>query len=140
MFHGVPKKDVYYSGGGSRPFIGNTTVYEYQLDTWSEDNPNAKFPILLQDPIGNHPNNYESSFWVQSGAYCRLKNLVVGYTLPRKWTNKATIERVRFYVTMQNLFTIRGDNFYKGFDPETSAGASCYPLNKSFLFGLNLDF
>ena len=140
MFHGVPKKDVYYSGGGSRPFIGNTTVYEYQLDTWSEDNPNAKFPILLQDPNGNHPNNYESSFWVQSGAYCRLKNLVVGYTLPRKWTNKATIERVRFYVTMQNLFTIRGDNFYIVFDPETSAGASCYPLNKSFLFGLNLDF
>ena len=95
---------------------------------------------VIGNPNGNHPNNYESSLWVQSGAYCRLKNLVVGYTLPRKWTNKATIERVRFYVTMQNLFTIRGDNFYKGFDPETSAGASCYPLNKSFLFGLNLDF
>lgn len=140
MFHGVPKKDVYYSGGGSRPFVGNTTVYEYQLDTWSEDNPNAKFPILLQDPNGSHPNNFESSFWVQSGAYCRLKNLVIGYTLPRKWTNKAAIDRLRFYVTMQNLFTIRGNNFYEGFDPETSAGASCYPLNKSFIFGVNLEF
>lgn len=140
MFHGVPKKDVFYSGGGSRPFVGNTTVYEYQLDTWSEDNPNAKFPILLQDPNGSLDNNTISSFWVQSGAYCRLKNLVIGYTLPRKWTRKATIERIRFYATMQNLFTIRGNNFYQGFDPETSAGASCYPLNKTFLFGINLDF
>lgn len=140
MFHGVPKRDVFYSGGGSRPFVGNTTVYDYQLDTWSEENPNAKFPILLQDPNGSHPNNMISSFWVQSGAFCRLKNLVIGYTLPRKWTRQAAIERVRFYTTMQNLFTIRGNNFYKGFDPETSAGSSCYPLNKTFIFGLNLEF
>lgn len=140
MFHGVPKKDVFYSGGGSRPFVGNTTVYDYQLDTWSEDNPNAKFPILLQDPNGSHPNNTISSFWIQSGAYCRLKNLVIGYTFPRKWTRKAAVERLRIYTTMQNLFTIRGNNFYEGFDPETSAGASCYPLNKTFIFGLNLEF
>ena len=140
MFHGVPKKDVFYSGGGSRPFVGNTTVYEYQLDTWTPENPNAKFPILLQDPNGSLENNKISSFWIQSGAYCRLKNLVIGYTLPRQWTRKAAIDRIRFYVTMQNLFTIRGNNFYKGFDPETTAGSSCYPLNKTFLFGINLDF
>lgn len=142
FFQGVGKKDVYYSGSGAKPFIGNGTIYEYQLDTWTEDNPNAKFPLLLQDPNGNLANNMLSSHWVQSGAYCRLKNLVIGYTLPRKLTRKAMIERVRIYASGQNLFTIRGDNFYKGFDPEASigSGVSCYPLNKTYLIGLNLEF
>ncbi len=140
MLQGVGQKDVYYSDGGSRALVGNATLYEYQLDTWSEENPNGKFPLLLQDPNGDSQNNLFSTFWLQSGAYCRLKNLTIGYTLPKKWTKVAEIERVRFYASAQNLFTIRGDNFYQGFDPETSAGASCYPLNKTFLFGVNLEF
>lgn len=140
QFQGVGQRNVYYSGGGAKALVGNATLYEHQLDAWSEDNPNATFPRLHNDPNGSHYNNIFSTFWIQSGAYCRLKNLVVGYTLPRKWTRKATIERVRFYATAQNLFTIRGDNFYKGFDPETSAGSSCYPINKTFLFGVNLEF
>lgn len=140
MLQGVGQKDVYYSGGGAKALVGNSTLYEYQLDAWSEENTNAKFPLLLQDPNGNHQNNFFSTFWLQSGAYCRLKNITLGYTLPQKWTRAAQVERVRFYASAQNLFTIRGDNFYQGFDPETSAGASCYPLNKTFLFGVNLEF
>ena len=140
MLHGVGQKDIYYSGGGSRALLGNATLYKYQLDTWSEENPNGKFPLLLQDPNGNHQNNFFSTFWLQSAAYCRLKNVTLGYTLPKKWTHAAALERVRFYASAQNLFTIRGNNFYQGFDPETSAGASCYPLNKTFLFGVNLEF
>ncbi len=65
---------------------------------------------------------------------------MLGYTLPQKWTRKAFIERVRVYASGQNLFTIRGSNFYKGFDPESSAGASCYPLNRTYLVGLQIDF
>ena len=65
---------------------------------------------------------------------------MLGYTLPRKWTRAAFIERVRVYASAQNLFTIKGSDFYKGFDPEQSGGATCYPLNKSFLVGLQLDF
>ena len=82
-----------------------------------------------------------SSFWVKSGAYCRLKNIVIGYTLPSKWVQKATLSKVRIYASAQNLFTIK-NNFYEGFDPENSigSGVSCYPLNKTFLFGLNVEF
>ena len=69
-----------YTGAGARPFLGNGTVYEYQLDTWSEDNRDAKFPLLLVDNSGGLNNNIASSLWVQSGAYCRLKNIVLGYT------------------------------------------------------------
>ena len=140
FFQGVAKRDVLYTGAGARPLLGNMTIYTHQLDTWTPDNQDATFPLLLVDNSGGLANNMASSFWVQSGAYCRLKNLVVGYTIPKKITRKATIENLRVYATAQNLFTIRGDNFYKGFDPESSAGASCYPLNKTFLFGLQLEF
>ncbi len=137
MFHGVGQKQVYYTGGGSRPLVGNATIYKYQLDTWTPENPNAQYPLLMQDAA---QNDLFSTFWLKSAAYCRLKNLTIGYTLPYKWTHAAAIERVRFYASAQNLFTIRANNFYKGFDPETTAGASCYPLNKTFLFGVNLEF
>ncbi|HIR38469.1 MAG TPA: TonB-dependent receptor [Candidatus Limisoma gallistercoris] len=140
FFQGVGKKDVYYSGGGARPLSGNSTIYEHQFDWWSEDNRDAKYPILLQDPTGANQNNIISSFWVKSGAYCRLKNVVVGYTLPKEWVEKAMLSKVRIYASAQNALTIR-NNFYKGFDPEiSSGGASMYPLNMSFLFGLNVEF
>lgn len=140
LIQGVGKNDVYYSGGGAKPLVGNATIYEHQLDTWTPENTDAQYPLLLQDPNGSLSNNLFSSFWVKSGAYARLKNVTVGYTLPRKWTRKATIERVRFYLSCQNLLTIRGSKFYDGFDPETSAGASCYPINRTYLFGVNLEF
>ena len=82
-----------------------------------------------------------SSFWVKSGAYCRLKNIVIGYTLPSAITKPAHISKVRFYASAQNLLTLKS-NFYEGFDPESSvsSGASLYPLNKTFVFGLNVEF
>ena len=140
FFQGVGKRDVAYTGGGARALLGNSTIYEHQLDAWSEDNTDARYPLLINDVGGNSPNNLFSSFWLKSGAFCRLKNLTVGYTLPAKWTRKAYIERCRIYFSGQNLFTIRADDFYKGFDPESSKGAKCYPLNRSYLVGLQLDF
>lgn len=140
FFQGVGKKDIAYTGGGARPLYGNSTIYEHQLDTWTPENPNAKYPLLINDINASSQNNLFSSFWVKSAAYCRLKNLVLGYTIPQNLTRKAQIERVRIYATAQNLFTIRGDSFYKGFDPETTAGSSCYPINKTYLVGLQVEF
>lgn len=141
FFQGVGKRDIYYAGAGARALTGNYTIYKYQMDYWTEDNRNAKFPILLEDPNNSNPNNMVSSFWVKSGAYCRLKNLVIGYTLPAKLLNRVHLSKVRVYASAQNLFTIK-DNFYEGFDPENKvgSGASCYPLNKTFIFGLNVEF
>lgn len=140
FFQGVGKKDVAYTGGGARALLGNATMYRYQLDTWTPENRDAKFPLLLEDNTGGSANNLFSSHWIQSGAYCRLKNVVLGYTFPAKWTRKAMIQKLRVYATAQNLFTINPNNFYEGFDPEQSGGATCYPLNKTFLFGINLEF
>ena len=141
FFQGIGKKDVLYTGAGARALCGNMTIFRHQMDYWSEDNRNATFPILTVDSSGSGSNNLVSSFWVQSGAYCRLKNLVVGYTLPRKLTQKFFVSKLRLYATAQNLLTIK-NNFYDGFDPENaiSSGSSCYPLNKTYLFGMNIEF
>lgn len=140
FFQGVGKKDVIYTGAGARPLLGNGTIYKHQLDSWTPENPNAKYPLLINDVAASSSNNLFSSFWVKSGAYCRVKNITLGYTIPRKWTRKAFIERVRIYGTLNNIWTIKGSDFYKGFDPEQSGGATCYPLNKSYIVGLQLDF
>lgn len=102
-------------------------------------NPDAEYPLLLVDAGSTNMNNIVSSFWIKSGAYLRLKNLTVGYTLPKKWTNRVSIDNLRLYFTASNLFTINSG--YKGYDPETGVtSGAMYPVMKTFNFGINLDF
>lgn len=139
FFQGIGKKDIFYSGPGARPLYGGCTLYKNQLDYWTEDNRNAEFPLLLIDTTGANSNNIVSSYWVKSGAYLRLKNLVVGYTLPKSWTKKMTLDNIRFYVNCQNLFTI--SDCLKGYDPENSiSNGNYYPIMRTFNFGINVDF
>ena len=139
FFQGVGKRDLYYSGAGARPLVQNSTIFKSQLDTWSPENPDAEYPLLLVDAGSTNMNNIVSSFWIKSGAYLRLKNLTVGYTLPKKWTNRVSIDNLRLYFTASNLFTINSG--YKGYDPETGVtSGAMYPVMKTFNFGINLDF
>ena len=136
FFQGVGKKDIMYYGSMARPFYVGASILKSQLDNWSEENRDAEFPLLLiEGSGGSNPNNLPSTFWVKSGAYFRLKNIVVGYTMPKK----SYIENLRFYVSVQNLFTV--SNAYKGYDPENSVTAgNFYPVMKTFTFGINLTF
>ena len=106
----------------------------------------------------NSPNCTENDYYMQNAAYLRLKNLTVDYTLPAKLTQKAKIEKIRFYVSMENLWTWSPIYKYtKMFDPEgiypgdsdfdsqvlgqNGAGdGSGYPMLKTFTFGVNLTF
>lgn len=137
FLQGVGKKDIYFEGNGARPFYVGRTIYRNQLNAWSEDNRNAEFPLLLIDGSGSNMNNIPSSFWVRSGAYMRLKNVTVGYTLPKKFLNKTKIENLRFYISGQNLFTIC--NAYDGYDPESKIN-SFYPVMQVYTFGVDLRF
>lgn len=141
FFQGVGKRDVIYTGYGSRPFVVGRSAFEYQMDAWSEDNTGAQYPRLMIDGGNNLNNNKVSDFWVKSAAYLRLKNIVVGYTLPKNISTKAGMQNVRLYVSGQNLFTA-SSSFYKGFDPEVGVehGGSFYPLMKTFTFGLSVNF
>ena len=68
----------------------------------------------------------------------RIKNVTLGYTIPKLWMNRANISSARFYVSAQNLYTFTK---YKGFDPEIGAGGidnSVYPVTRTFTIGVNL--
>ena len=106
----------------------------------------------------NSPNVIENDYYLQNAAYLRLKNLTVDYTLPANLTQKAKIDKIRFYVSMENLLTF--SPIFKNtdmFDPEgiypgdsdfdtvlygqNGAGdGSGYPMLKTFTFGVNLTF
>ena len=139
FFQGVGKSDNYISGMGAQPFYSGQfqgTMYEYQKNFWSPSNLNAAYPRLTI----NSDNNYKpSSFWIKPGAYLRLKNAVLGYTLSNALTSKIKIASVRFYVAGENLFT--WDKFYPGFDPEIANNSGqFYPIMKTFSFGMNVKF
>lgn len=138
FFQGVGKRDIYASGYNVRPLSVGRSIMESQFDTWTEENRNAKYPLLvIEQTSGSNPNNLPSSFWIKSGAYMRLKNLVVGYTLPRNIISKVGLSNLRFYLSGQNIFTIQ--NAYPGYDPESTPG-SYYPLMRIYTFGIDLRF
>lgn len=139
FFQGVGKRDNYLSGMGTRAFYAPAfegTMYEHQKDFWTEDNPGASYPRLTLDSS----NNYQtSSFWIKSGAYLRLKNITIGYTIPRKFTKKFGVKSLRMYASAQNLFTL--DSFFEGFDPEIpNNSGSFYPIMKTYSLGISLNF
>lgn len=102
-----------------------------------------------------HALNYSeyglvTSEFVEDASYLRLQTLTVGYTLPKNWTKKAGIEKVRFYFTGSNLFCLTG---YSGLDPDVSTNMdgidgfpvpnydyNAYPKTRSYTFGLNVSF
>ncbi|OQA48817.1 MAG: TonB dependent receptor [Bacteroidetes bacterium ADurb.Bin302] len=99
----------------------------------------AQYDGNIPNPYGNSNNNSTSSRFIEDGSYLRLKNVTLGYTLPKRITQKAKINRVRFYVTANNLLTLTK---YSGYDPEVGGGVDYgnYPQSRTFMFGLNLDF
>lgn len=99
-----------------------------------QENLNAQYPRLTNTTKNN--NYATSDFWMFNGRYFRLKNITLGYTLPSVLTKKAHIQKVRFYVSASDLFSI--DNYPRGWDPEM--GSTAYPITTSLLAGLNLTF
>lgn len=102
---------------------------------WTPDNLNAKYPRLT---IGtNENNNQTSTFWMVNGRYMRLKNLEIGYTLPKRIASKIAMQNLRVYVSGVNLFTISP---FKLWDPDLQTGATNYPNNRIINIGLTIGF
>lgn len=132
FFQGVGKRD--FSVGGNY-FWGLTSEWDvpmaYHTDYWTPNNPNAYYPRLR---FGGG-NTQTQTKYLQNAAYARLKQLTLGYTLPATVLERAKINRLRVFVTGQNLFTIT--NMHEAFDPEL-LGAQSYPLSKTWSLGLQL--
>ena len=91
----------------------------------------------------SNKNHQVQTRYLQDASYIRLKNLQIGYTLPKQWINKLHINRCRVYVSGDNLWT--GTSLASMFDPETLAAGDwgsgkTYPLSKVISFGLNVNF
>ena len=80
-----------------------------------------------------------SDYWLEDASYLRLKNVQLGYSLPKKWLNPCKLEHVRVYVSADNLLTF--SNYFGAYDPEvrTSSG-DAYPQVKTVIFGLTATF
>ena len=89
--------------------------------------------------------NTINSYFVEDGSFLRCNDITIGYTLPKKWIQKAGLSKLRVYASASNLFIITG---YSGYDPEVdiqsgltpSMDYNRYPRNRAFTFGVNLSF
>ena len=139
--------------GGHKRLIGSYMAYAFynggqiqrwQADNcWTEETPNkwAEYP-RIETLNMNNTNLQVSDYWVRNASFLRMKNLQVGYTLPKNVVNKIGIENLHVFISGQNLLTF--NSFYKGWDPENEIGTgdapSYYPINRIYSFGLNVKF
>ena len=105
------------------------------LDAWSTTNPNSNIPALsLSD---NNNEKRVSSYWVENGSYLKLRTIQVGYNFPKAIASKLAMQRLRMYLSAQNLFTVKSSSF-TGVDPENPNYG--YPIPLNITFGLNVTF
>jgi TonB-linked SusC/RagA family outer membrane protein len=137
FFQGVGKADGYVNGAARHAFINDgSSPQDFHLDRWTPSNTGASYPRLA---YGFSYNQRLSTKWLEDASYFRVKNIQVGYTLPKAITEKWRVGRLRFYASADNLFT--ATNFFYGYDPESPVTAGgFYPVPKTFVFGLNLSF
>lgn len=103
---------------------------------WTPENPNAKYPRVSGEWLQQDIGGGASTFWMRNGAYMRLKNLDISYTLPKKLYSKLGINKIQVFGNATNLFCINGMD---EMDPE-QLRLDSYPLMKTFTGGLTINF
>ena len=161
FFYGVGKQD-WYPVGNFHDFWGVfsnpwSSAIKANRDHWTPENPNAYFPRLKPYVAENTELAAPQTKYLQDASYFRLKNLTIGYTLPGTLTKRIHIERLRFYISAENLFTINHLKV-KGIDAElatsvqnyqyntgtdksvTLTNSAYYPQQRVYTVGFNLNF
>ncbi len=140
LIQGVTRASKYYSGEGIYEFTGGDGVY-YSIDksAWTPERAakgeKITFPALSTSLSSSETYN---DFFDENCAYWRLKNLEIGYTIPKSWSKKIGSSKIRFYANGLNLFT-HDHMISKNFDPEVSGNLS-YPMTRVFNVGVNVNF
>lgn len=151
-FQGVGKRVIFREGNWKVPF---GSIFQGQTDfwlgnTWTPQNTGAYYPNLSAGQNGTTYNtyNYQISTWsVENGAYIRLKNLVIGYTIPQQLTQKAKIQKLRVYFSGNDLW--EKTHIRDGWDPEATRnvgrannenGITRYPFYRYMTAGVNVTF
>ena len=126
----------------NRVYQEGMAVAQYQttavLDRWTGEGTSNSMPrAVFNDP---NKNTRISNRFVEDGSYLRIKNITLGYTLPKSISQKAKMSTARIYLSCQNLYTFTK---YSGFDPEVAASGidyNLYPVTRTISAGINLVF
>lgn len=152
LWQGVGKRDMALRGEMIEAFHGSYSyvIYEHQLDYWTPDNRDARYPRLINVASSSYQHNYKHSSDrnLYNAAYLRLKDIQIGYTIPASYTKKIGMKKVRVFLNGQNLLTFTKNKFI---DPEsTEFGNSMdtssansgrnYPTLKYFGGGIEIQF
>ncbi|MDR2970014.1 MAG: TonB-dependent receptor [Tannerellaceae bacterium] len=153
FWQGVGNRSMMLRGEMVEPYHANysKTMYKHQLDFWTATNTEARWPRLTESGSPAHTNNWgqPSGNYILNAAYLRLKNIAIGYTLPKRWIQPLGVGNVRVYVNAQDLFTFTKNDFI---DPESSekdsrmgnSGGSMsgrqYQPSRYYGVGFNIDF
>lgn len=105
------------------------------LDAWSPTNPGSNIPALSRSDNNNEKR--VSTYFVENGSFLKLRNIQLGYNVPKTFAQKMKMERLRFYLSAQNLLTIKSKEF-TGVDPENANYG--YPIPMNLTFGINVGF
>lgn len=141
VLQGVGKCSGFLKGSARHAFQDMAAypqkIHLQRYNVVSNPDPNAAYPRLTYN-TGFNQNTF-STYWLEDASYLRLKNIQLGYTFPEKWMRKARIDRLRIYVSADNLLTV--SKFFYAYDPETPVSSGgYYPLVKTVVFGINLSF
>lgn len=154
LIQGIGKRDLdirklgTFRGPANGPLHGN--AYEEHLDFWRDEtsplgaNPDAYYPNPYVQYTGQNNKNYRlpTTRFLQNGAYLRLKNVQLGYTIPLSVTGKVNISSARIYVSGENLLTFTKLMIYdpEAYDGRTGRYGDQYPLSRVFSIGININF
>jgi TonB-linked SusC/RagA family outer membrane protein len=139
FLQGVGKRTLFREGEYAIPWSDwwRQPPQFYYQQTWNEDRPEAYYPRLTHGSIRYW--NYQPSTLQQiNGAYVRLKNLQVGYSLPQQLLNRVSISQARIYFSGQDLAELH--HVKGGWDPEAAANGFNYPFQRFYSFGIDVTF
>jgi len=125
---------------------GDKAVFSWIKDRWTPQNRDANYPVLHSfSQLTETSSNYiPSTFWAYDDTYVRIKNIQIGYVIPKRLTKALSISNLRLSVTAQNLLTWTLDDRMKNYDPEAWSGGggleSYYPIMKLVNFGIDVTF
>lgn len=120
----------------------NVNRLSYSMDRWTGQGTSNSVPRLTTAATAN---NIFSEFYVEDASFLRLQNIQLGYSIPSALTEKIHIDKLRLYLSVNNLYTFTN---YMGYDPAASSGAPIgggfdsgfYPAARTYTFGINLNF
>lgn len=124
-------------------FMLNSNPRKFHLGRWTQENPNphAVYPRIYGGHSLDDYNQYFSDYQLFDADYFRIKTISLGYRVPSNLVSKWGMSSLKFFLTGENLFTLRADHTMKDFDPEASSGRGIGSLGtKSVAFGVNVSF